>query len=345
MIKIDGYYYDGRSSAQIPVVICFYESGEVLIHGDTLELKTSVNRLTIAARLGNTRRNIFLGDGAKLETEDNSAVDQVCAYFDKNIFHALLHRLEKNWPYALVALFVTVAFVWGGIEYGVPFAAKWAAKSVPHSVEQNIGEQGLETLDEWLFSPSAIDKIEQLRLQNRFKSLIAASEKKYSYRLMLRSSKQMGANALALPGGIIILTDDLFELAENEEQILSVLAHEMGHVQYQHGLRSLFQDSITALFMAAVLGDITSLTSLSVALPTILVESRYSREFELEADQYAVHSLQAQNIEIEQFIRILTLLEQPQISEYEFDYLSSHPAMHKRITTIEALQGQVEGKK
>ena len=125
----------------------------------------------------------------------------------------------------------------------------------------------------------------------------------------------MGANALALPGGIIILTDELFKLAENDEQVLAILAHEIGHIEYQHGLRSLFQDSLTALFLAGLLGDMSSVTSVSATLPTILVESRYSREFEQEADQYAVHYLNAQNIEIEQFIRILTLLEQPQTSD------------------------------
>ena len=335
MIKIEGYYYDGCSSIQTPVVIYFYQSGEVLIQADKQEIKTTIDQLTISARLGNTRRNIFLSDGAKLETDDNAAVDQVCAYFEKNIFHTLIHKLETNWLHALVALLVTIAFVWGGIEYGVPVAAKWAAKAVPYRVEQNIGEQGLETLDKWLFSPSAIEKDEQLSLQKRFKRLVSATKGKYRYQLMLRSSKQMGANALALPGGIIIMTDGLFKLAENEEQIISVLTHEIGHVEYQHGLRSVFQDSMTALFMAGLLGDISSVTSLSVAIPTILVESRYSREFEIEADQYAASFIKAQKMEIEDLIRILTLLEQTHNTEVEFDYLSSHPAMSKRIDLIE----------
>ncbi len=338
MIKINGHYYNGQSSARIPVTVCFYRSGEVLIEGETLSLKTTIDQLSIAPRLANTHRNIFLSNGAKLETDDNASVDRVCHYFEKNIIHVWIHKLEKSWSYALIALITTVIFVWGSIEYGVPIAAKLAANNVPYSVEKHIGEQGLKTLDKWLFSPSAIDKTEQLRLQNHFKQLVLTSKGQYPYQLMLRSSKQMGANALALPGGIIIMTDGLFELAENDQQIIAVLAHEAGHIEHQHGLRSLFQNSITALFMAGVLGDITSITSLSVALPTILVENRYSREFEQEADQYAVDFLQTHNIEARQFIRILTLLEQPTNSDYEFDYLSSHPAMHKRIKTIKAIQ-------
>ena len=97
MIKIDGYYYDGKSSIQKAVVITFERSGEVLIHGAAVDIKIAFDQLKIAARLGNTRRSLFMADGAKLETDNNQAVDKVCAYFDRNIFYSLLHSLEKNW--------------------------------------------------------------------------------------------------------------------------------------------------------------------------------------------------------------------------------------------------------
>ena len=337
MIKIDCHYYDGKSSIQTAVVITFELSGEVLIDGKAIEIKTTFEQLKIAARLGNTRRSLFLANGAKLETDDNQAVDKVCAYFDSNIFHSLLHSLEKKWSIVFIALFITVTFVWAGIEYGVPFASKWVVKGIPYQLEQDMGEQGLETLDKWLFSKSLISKNKQAQLQKDFQALVATSKKKYQYRLVLRNSKQMGANALALPGGIIIVTDALLKLAENDQQLLAVLAHEMAHIEYQHGLRAMLQDSITALFMAGVLGDITSITSLSVAVPTMLVESRYSREFELEADQYAIRYLQQQHIAVDHYAQILNLLEKPKNSAFKFDYLSSHPAMDKRIKII---QGQ-----
>lgn len=335
MIKIQAYYYDGNSSAQVPVQISIDQSGTVLIKGESLQIETTINQLTIAARLANTPRHIYLKNGAKLETSDNESVDQICRYFESNRYYLILHRLEKNWHYVIASLLVTIAFVWGGIEYGVPVAAKWVVKGLPYQIEQDIGEQGLEALDYWLFSESELEKTEQQQLLDKFKTLVDYSNKSYDYRLVFRSSKQMGANALALPGGMIILTDGLVRLAENPQQILAVLAHEMGHIEFQHGIRSLLQNSITALFMAGVLGDITSVTSLSVALPTFLVESRYSREFELEADQYAIQFLKTQKIDNKQFSRILTLLEKTKEKDYEFDYLSSHPAMQKRIAIID----------
>lgn len=334
MIKIDGYYYDGQSSTQVPVAITFEQTGAVLIRGSELEINTTVKKLKISARLGDTPRSLYLAKGAKLETNDNKAIDQVCSYFDKNILQTLLHKIEKKASIVLFSLVIIVIFVWGWIEYAVPLTAKLAVKAVPFQVEQDIGEQGLQALDKWLFSESAINASDQARLQTHFKHLVNISKKQFNYRLELRNSKQMGANALALPGGIIIVTDALIKLAENDQQIIAVLAHEMGHIEYQHGLRSLLQDSITALFMAGVLGDITSISSLSVAIPTMIVESRYSREFELEADQYAIDFLLDQQIDIDQYAKILRLLEHSTDSKNQFDYLSSHPSMDKRINII-----------
>jgi len=340
MISVKAHYYDGKSSVQTAVDLVFYESGKVLIRSETLQWESTVDRLSIAARLGNTRRNIFLPDGSKLETDDNAAIDRVCRYFNKNRPQSLLHSLEKKRTYVFAALLLTAAAIWAGIEFGVPLAATTVAKSLPAHVEHKIGKEALAKLDSWLFTESAIDSNVQEELNRQLQQLTARTLREDRYRLLFRNSTKMGANALALPGGDIILTDALLDLAENNEQILAVLAHEIGHIEHKHGLRSLLQDSMTALFMAGLLGDIASVTSLSVALPTVLVETRYSRQFELEADRYAVALLDKQNIPVEHFTRILTLLEQSHGLNTEFDYLSSHPATDKRIKAISDIRTQ-----
>ncbi|MGR9116015.1 MAG: M48 family metallopeptidase [Gammaproteobacteria bacterium] len=334
MITLKGYYYDGIASIQIPVDVVFYSSGKVLIRGDSLTLETSLGSLSIAARLGNTRRSIYLPGGGKLETDDNIAIDRVCRYFNQNRGYSWLHSLEKNWVYVISALALTVVFVWVAIEFGVPVAAQYVAKNLPEGIERKIGEQALAQLDDWLFSESQTDAETQANLTTRLQQMTRNRLDNQRYRLLFRDSEKMGANALALPGGIILITDAMLQLAENDEQLLAVFAHEIGHIEHQHGLRSVLQNSLTALFMAGLLGDITSVTSMAVALPTLLVENRYSRQFELDADRYAVELLEKHNIPLEHFIRILNLLEQGHGPNTEFDYMSSHPAMAKRIAAI-----------
>jgi Zn-dependent protease with chaperone function len=69
-----------------------------------------------------------------------------------------------------------------------------------------------------------------------------------------------------------------------------VLAHEAGHVIGRHGLRQVLQNSMTTLFVLYATGDASSL---GVALPVVLVQAGYSREFEAEADRFALDLLRA----------------------------------------------------
>lgn len=340
MITIEALYFDGKSSSQTLVTVIFQPTGSVEITGEGVRINCHWSQLTVADRLGNTPRSLYLPDGGKLEISDNDSIDKISAHFATNRRQAWLHKLERHWGLALLSLLITIGFVWGGIEFGVPVVAKWVAKGVPLSVERQIGAQGLETLDQWLFQPSKLDPAVQDHIRSLFKTIIPKARTKYPYRLEFRFAGKMGANALALPGGVVLVTDALAELAENDQQLIAVLAHEIAHVEYQHGLRSLLQNSMTALFMAGLLGDITSITSLSITLPTILVESKYSRAFELEADRYALGLMQSHNIPPQQFGRILELLTKQSNSESEFDYLSSHPALEKRMAEITRLSQQ-----
>ncbi len=70
------------------------------------------------------------------------------------------------------------------------------------------------------------------------------------------------------------------ELADRDEELQAVFAHELGHAYYRHSLRSWLQNSATALLTAAVLGDITSISANVAALPTLLLENHFSHAFE-----------------------------------------------------------------
>lgn len=131
----------------------------------------------------------------------------------------------------------------------------------------------------------------------------------HPFRLELRQGGGVGANALALPSGVIIVTDELVALARHDEELTAVLAHEVGHVTNRHSMRLLLQSSATALLIATLTGDITSLTALAASIPTVLVQTGYSRQFEREADDYAYDYLAAAGIPPRRFGDSLTRLE------------------------------------
>lgn len=334
MIKITGFYYDGKTATQFAVTIQFYETGIIEIQGEEFTIKYQFAEAKISPRIGNTCRSVYFNNGAKLESFANDELDKIASYFKQNIYQDLVHKLEKHWHFALAALLLTGLSIWAGIEYGVPLLSKSAAYSIPYSMEQKIGIQGLETLDKLLLHPSQLKAERQQQLKQEFEKYFNDLPNSSHYQLNFRSSPELGANALAFPGGILIITDELIKLADNDEQIIAILAHEIGHVEYRHGLRSLFQDSFSALLMAGLLGDISSISSLSVTLPTVLVQTRYSRKFELEADDYALKFLIAHHIKPQVFATILAHIvpnTDKKSTASEFDYLSTHPNTQERI--------------
>jgi predicted Zn-dependent protease len=130
-----------------------------------------------------------------------------------------------------------------------------------------------------------------------------------------------------------VVTDGLVQLADDDAQILSVLAHEIGHVHHRHSLRMALESSSVAAVVAAYFGDTTQITTLSAALPAVYAQAHYSREHETEADTFALAYLQRAKIPPHHFSDILRKLQQAHGGEHEdpLQYLASHPPTSERV--------------
>ncbi|MFB3061614.1 MAG: M48 family metallopeptidase, partial [Candidatus Binatia bacterium] len=203
----------------------------------------------------------------------------------------------------------------------------------------------LKVLDQALFSPSALDEQRQMHLRTQLAQITQGLTDGHLFQLELRKSERVGPNALALPSGIIVLTDELVLLAEHRNEIIAVLAHEVGHIQHRHALRSLLQNSAMVLLIASVTGDVTSITALSATLPTMLLEAQYSRAFETEADQFALRYLQQHNIPLTHFADILTRMENYKGPQGQVpNYLATHPATSQRVKMFQDKNSPDSGK-
>jgi Zn-dependent protease with chaperone function len=133
------------------------------------------------------------------------------------------------------------------VEYG-----KEAAEALPHEFDQQLGREALALLDDLVFEPSQLDAPTRTRLTARFDELARATRSKGAVRLRFRASPKIGANALALPSGTVVMTDELVLLARHDEEVVAVLAHELGHVHGRHALRSVLQQSATVMLIALI---------------------------------------------------------------------------------------------
>jgi Zn-dependent protease with chaperone function len=203
---------------------------------------------------------------------------------------------------------------------------------MPLSVDAALGEGGLEAMDKTFFERSELPEERKQQLEARFDAMTAELKDAHEYRLEFRKGGHIGANAFALPSGIVVITDELIKLAQNDEEIIAVLAHEAGHVVHRHSLRMLLQNSGTAALMFALLGDVGSVSALAASLPTMMVHMKHSRDFEREADDYSRAWLRSHNIPTSRFGDLLKRLEKEQggTPSNAMSYFSSHPDTQER---------------
>ncbi|SDS65723.1 M48 family metallopeptidase [Pseudomonas oryzae] len=298
--------------------------------------------VAVSSRLGNTPRMLRFADGACFETADNAGVDRLLA--GQGRWPGLVHRLESSLRYVLLGLLVTVALVWGGVRYGIPQLAEATAFALPAAVSRQVGEGVLELLDDELLFPSELTAEEQARLRQRFAPMLAGSGQPVQLEFR-KAADELGANAFALPSGKVVFTDQLVRLAERDEELLGVLAHEIGHIERRHGLRQVLQGSALGLLAMTLTGDVSSVSSLIASIPVVLTQLGYSRDFEHEADRFAAELMAAQGVDPALLGSMLMRLEQtarrcPQATRCEepergwSTYLSTHPPTAERLQQL-----------
>jgi Zn-dependent protease with chaperone function len=210
---------------------------------------------------------------------------------------------------------------------------------MPTEVDQAIGTGTLDVLDRAAFQPSMLTRARQRELRSRFVDMTERLDDGHVYQLEFRHGGLIGANAFALPSGIIVMTDELVELAKSDDELVSVLAHEVGHVRGRHALRQLLQAAGVSSLAVALLGDVSSISGVLAAAPALL-QARHSRDFEREADAFSRQWLREHGIAESNFDAILCRIsgshgDAEDEDEDGFDYFASHPSTAERARCSE----------
>jgi Zn-dependent protease with chaperone function len=335
-------YFDGKVSTRQEGVLTL-DGERVTLRGTGVELSCPASSLRIPPGVGSVRRTVRLPDGGVCELEDASllaALEKACGGANTG---RLLHRWERSLPLALGAVVLTALVVLLFLHYGVPFLARRAAFALPATTEKNLGRESLATLDRILMKPSTLKKERRDELTALFRRVAGPAADAAGYRLEFRSCPAIGANAFALPSGIVIITDDLVKLANQDNEIAAIMAHELGHVRGRHSLRHVLQSSAAGLIVATLTGDLVSITSLAATLPTVLVDASFSRDFEREADDAAIAWMQSAGVSPRCYAEILGRLQAQLDVRHgetvgnkhpERNYLSTHPDTGERVRRI-----------
>ncbi|MFY3139711.1 M48 family metallopeptidase [Achromobacter xylosoxidans] len=332
---IRGRLYAAGSAASLPANLQWQADGSLsLLHAQARRMLRA-GALRWSSRVGSTARRATLPDGSVFETDDNDQVDRLERLHGRRSH--LLHRLERlKLPALGLAALATLAFVIS-LRWTIPWLGDNLARAIPAATEARIGANVLHTLDRLMLRPSQLAPDTRQAIQAVFDELVAHADLGATQpRLLFRQGGPlMGANAMALPGGPVIVTDELARLAGTPQALAGVLAHELGHIRHRHGVRRLGRLaglSTVALFLT---GDASSLLHQASVLGTGLLDLSYSRDFERDADATAVALMRKTGKDPALLAKLLQDLEaQSRTAGAIPNWLSSHPSTEERTRLI-----------
>ena len=306
MIRIEGHLLDGQSTERRPVALCVSSEGRAHFEGYE-GLVFRVADAEISTRIGSSARFIYLISGASFETLDNPKVDQIQREFSTSFLSGLAHTLESKKRFIIGSVVATMAVTFSLLWWGIPLASRHIAKVLPAEFSTQLASGAMKSLDKDYFSPSQLPEERQTQIQQYFNEALPENSE-YQYRQHIRAGNELGANAFALPNGYIVMTDELIELANTDEEIIGVLYHEVGHVEHRHSLRRIIEASGIAITFAWFFGDVEMATDWVTLAPIFALGSMYSREHEREADGYALTLMQKNNYDTEHFANMMQSL-------------------------------------
>ncbi len=337
-VEFQGIYFDGRSSLAQEVV-CTLDHEQVAIRNlsGAILLQVALARCSLTPPLGSSRRFLKFPGGERLQVEE-ATVTFLDEHLRSHPGLQFVHLVESHWRLVAASMAGLILCVWAFMAFAIPQLAEKVALATPPGLMNSISDDAMEFLDRRFFAASELAPGRQGEVQNLFRALCGDFAPAQGCTLVFRKGGAVGANAFALPSGLVVITDELVEFALSNEEVEGVLAHELAHVKARHGLRRVIQQAGVFMLISTLLGDVASLTSLGSTLPMMLVESGYSRQFEREADEHACGYFLVRGRSLEPFKEVLQRLTRDHHLPALASFLASHPDPVKRLNSIEEFE-------
>jgi predicted Zn-dependent protease len=162
----------------------------------------------------------------------------------------------------------------------------------------------------------------------------SATRSPYKYSFYLLADRKT-VNAFALPGGQVFITEGLLSLLERDDELASVLGHEVGHVLARHSAERLAKQQLTQSLIGAVaVGSGSYDTAQLAQLAGSLINMKYGRDDELEADSLGLRLAREAHYDPRAMISVMQKLEKASGGGRQPEFASTHPSPTNRIQRI-----------
>lgn len=331
-MRLSGVFFEALSAKQLPGEIELSEKTATIRAGDEI----ICSRVSIKSI--QNKKDIYLGNGFLFTLADPLTDKQERLFFN-NVGRGIswLEKFSLSKAFILALVFIFSLFI---LRYCLTLVSPIVLHIFPVSWEQTIGENTYSALKKIAFKNTELSASRIDRLKKKASDIAWANGFERP-RILFYRSDLIGANALAFPGGPIVVTDDLVLLLQRDDLILSVIAHEFAHVQERHALQQLIEFVGVTAIAAAILGSNDTLIEEASIAGINLWASKKSRIFEREADLLALKYMEKANLNksaLALAIRKLTTHFCASSDSFEdcienskSGWLSSHPSGAERL--------------
>jgi Zn-dependent protease with chaperone function len=289
-LEAEARYFDGESAHPREVVLCFGERSLVIMgfddvviaHWPLASLRAIGQRKDSAVQLVPQRdsdERLMLSDRQML-----NAIGAVCP----DLYHRPVDRKGVRrallWAGGAVTSLALIVFVL------LPALAGQLAQLIPPEREQQLGDAVVDQLQTLLSlvgdeRPGICDTSSGVAALDQMVTRLAA-DGRLPYPLRVGVIDHGMINAMAVPGGRILLFRGLLEAASSPEEVAGILAHEVGHVVHHDPTREALRAAGTAGILGLLLGDVFGAGIVVVATDAV-INASYQREAEIRADEIA----------------------------------------------------------
>ncbi|MBI5561536.1 MAG: M48 family metallopeptidase [Deltaproteobacteria bacterium] len=325
-----GYYYNGLTAERHGVTVSLGATSIRIVKADRTVIDWPFAEVTLnhrinadgTARLERGRETLAVGGPAFL-----TAFKTASPAHSSSLRNAGAAK-RGAWITALILGAVPVIaalYLWI-----IPLAASYAALHVPPAWEERLGES---IVLEFTASSPECNNPEATAQVSAIITILDAAAKPHPYTFKAHIIKNRMVNALAAPGGHIIIFTGLLERAGTPEELAGVLSHEMQHVLRRHATKSIFQNLSTYMLITLATGG----SGNAAGIVNTFANLRYSRMNEREADEEGLRLLMKAGIDPDGMAAFFKKLEETR-AKYPsaLAYLSTHPATGDRVNYLEA---------
>jgi len=256
---------------------------------------------------------------------------------------AKLCAVLKKFGVQVLMLLLMVWVIGCSTEYNL---ATGREESLMYSTEKEvkIGDAVAASIEQQYEINHDVDVNE--RVENIVKRIVAVCDRQD----IVYSAKVINddlVNAVSLPGGYVYVFKGLLDKVKSDDQLASVIAHEIGHITARHGIKRL-QAQYGYMFLqvlSAHSGDADFARGVQAAALSVFLE--YSQADEFEADRLAVKYIKKAGYAPEEVSGMLRILREQQDKEplQPASYWRTHPYINQRIANVnKEISGQLHFK-